>query len=158
MALTSKFPILFTSFDGFSFVVQFLTASQPDLQFEHISVVEEEPQWNQGISFFFDLGPQPADLPFLKKQFSITQRIVVIDRTVRIRGDVQGLDPNCSILFLTKTIVETDASFPNGFHLRSQHNHTGYVSVIDKILMKRLSVVEFEHEEDTKITRMAPEC
>jgi len=124
----------------------------------HLSVDKVELDRNQRISPLFHFADQAFDLLFVKEEFPRPQRIVIQSVRLGISADMRVDEENFAPFDIAVTIPEVDLPLAQGFDLRPKQGNPGLISLFNKIVMERLSVLAnhlFTHLSKPRIEHSA---
>jgi len=124
----------------------------------HPSIDKIELDWNQCVSSLLHFADEAFDFFFVKQEFPRPQRVVIQSVGLGIRADVSVYKEDLALLDVPVTITQVDLSLPEGLDLGSEQRNPGLDRLLDKVVMKRLSVLAdqlFAHNLKPRIEQSA---
>jgi len=105
------------------------------------SVDKIELDRNQRVTPLFHFTDEASDLSFVKQEFPRPQRIVIQPVRLRIGTDMSIHEEDLALFDIPVAIPQVDLSLSKGLDLGPEQGDPGLDRLLDKVVMKRLSVL-----------------
>ena len=143
LALTVQVSFLFALAYANPFIVLALALDHGQGQFS-FAVEKIHPERYQGETLFIYLAVKLFDFLFIQKEFADPQRGVVVVVGKGVDADVYLVDPHLAVGDLGVGVFEVSSSQAQGFNLRTFQHKTGFVGVLDEIVVPGFSILGYD--------------
>src|SRR5215218_3406655 len=121
------------------FVVLPLAADHGDLEFDD-AVLGVEFEGDEGLALLLALADEAVDLFAVQKQLAVARGELTFLPGVRVGGDVGPDQEHLPVPHPGVALFQVGATFPNGLHFWSRQLDAGLVGLLDRKVVKGLSV------------------